>query len=36
MQPGQQSIVLVCGCGARTTIQISHIMPDSIPVPILL
>ena len=36
LQPGQQSIVLVCGCGARTTIQISHIMPDSIPVPIPL
>ena len=36
LQPGQQSIVLVCGCGARTTIQISHIMPDSIPVQIPL
>ena len=34
LQPGQQSIVLVCGCGARTTIQISHIRPDSIPVAI--
>ena len=36
LQPGQQSIVLVCGCGARTTIQISHTRPDSIPVSIPL
>ena len=24
LQPGQHSIVLVCGCGARTSLQISH------------
>jgi len=29
LRPGQQSIVLVCGCGARTEIQISHISADS-------
>lgn len=29
LQPGQQSIVLVCGCGARTTIQISHTQAES-------
>lgn len=36
LQPGQQSIVLVCGCGARTTIQISHITPEQSPVAIPL
>ena len=36
LQPGQQSIVLVCGCGARTTIQISHTTPEPIPVAIPL
>lgn len=29
LRPGQQSIVLVCGCGARTAIQISHMSAGS-------
>lgn len=32
LQPGQQSIVLVCPCGARTSIQITHTMAEPTPV----
>jgi hypothetical protein len=31
LQPGQQSIVLVCDCGARTSIQISHASTELTP-----
>lgn len=36
LQPGQQTIILVCGCGARTTLQISHTESVSDPAQVAL